>query len=88
MSRLWFPTHHHNIESAIEDADDFGITNDGSVLLGQIVNEVTEMQMSGLFLSNLSSIPLCIAMLGTFGNLVSLHDEFGLWCFWYRAKLW
>ena len=70
-------THHHHIESAVEYAHNLGVSDDRPILLRKVIDEVAKMKVVGLFLSNLRSISLGVAVLCTFRNLIPIHHELG-----------
>jgi len=51
---------HQYIEGGIQDADDPSLPDDGTILLGQVRNEYTEVQMGRLFLRESSAFLLAV----------------------------
>jgi hypothetical protein len=47
-----------DIESGVQDTDDFSLSHDGSMSLSKVGNEQAKEQVSGLFLGKLRGIPL------------------------------
>jgi hypothetical protein len=62
---------HQHVECSIQDTNDSSLPNDRTVLLGQVRNECTEVQMGGLFLGKSSAVVLAVEveMLGSVRNL-------------------
>ena len=51
---------HQNVESSIQDANDSSLPDDGTILLGQVRNEYTEVQMGRLLLCKSSTLLLAV----------------------------
>jgi len=51
---------HQHIEGSIQDANDSSLPDDGTILLGQVRNEYTEVQVGGLLLCKSSTFLLAI----------------------------
>ena len=48
------------IEGGVQDANDSGLPDDGTIPLGQVRNEYTEIQMGGLLLCKSSTLLLAV----------------------------
>lgn len=53
---------HQYVEGGIQDANDSSLPDDRAILLGQVRNEYTEVQMSGLLLCKSGTFPLAVGM--------------------------
>ena len=53
---------HQHVEGSVQDANDSSLPDDGTILLGQVRNEYTEVQVSGLLLCKSSTLLLAVDM--------------------------
>lgn len=51
---------HQHVEGSIQDANDSSLPNDGTVILGQVRNEYTEVQVGRLLLCKSSTFLLAV----------------------------